>query len=362
MSWIEEWKENITTAEQLRAVLPMTEEEYLRIREEAERFPMSISRYYASLIDPDDPDDPIRRMAVPSASGASLEGTLDTSGEHVSTVLPGIQHKYRQTALVLVSTQCAMYCRYCFRRRLVGLDSEEQVADPKALASYVREHPEINNCLLSGGDSLIQSTERLADWLDALAEIPQLDFIRLGSRTPVTFPARILSDPELLTLLKRTGAKKQLYLVTHFNHRKELTEEALAAVRALQNCGVVVKNQTVLLKGVNDRAETLADLLRGVTAAGIVQHYIFQCRPVVGAKNYFQVPLLEGSRIVNAANAMQNGLGKCADYTMSHYTGKIRILGQTGENELLFQYKQGRDPSRIGEIFTRRMEEGQAWL
>ena len=162
MAWQDEWKNNITTMEELRKVIPMTDEEYALIGEEAGKFPMSISRYYASLIDPSDPDDPIRKMSVPSRSGLSLDGELDTSGEHSNTVLQGIQHKYRQTALVLMTTQCAMYCRYCFRRRLVGLDLEKPADDPDVLVAYLKERPEITNCLLSGGDALLQSTERLA--------------------------------------------------------------------------------------------------------------------------------------------------------------------------------------------------------
>ena len=362
MTWQEEYRENITSAEELRKVLPMTDEEYRLIHEEAERFPMAVSRYYCSLIDPSDPDDPIRKMAVPSSTGSSLEGLLDTSGEHSNTVLPGIQHKYRQTTLVLVSSQCAMYCRYCFRRRLVGYEGEDPTARVEDLVGYLHEHPEINNCLLSGGDAFIQGTEELAKWLDALCEEPQLDFIRFGSRTPVTFPSRITGDAELLDLLSRAGKKKQLYLITHFNHPRELTPEAVAAVRALQDRRIIVKNQTVLLKGVNDDPEVLGTLLRKVSSYGIVQHYIFQCRPVVGATNYFQVPLLEGSRIVKAALAMQNGLGKCADYTMSHVTGKIRILGEMGDGELVLQYKQAKDPSRIGAIFTRKVEPDAKWL
>jgi L-lysine 2,3-aminomutase len=208
----------------------------------------------------------------------------------------------------------------------------------------------------------MQTNERLATWLDTLADVPQLDFIRIGSRTPVTFPCRITEDPALLELFSRIGEKKQLYLITHFNHPREVSEQAVAAVHSLMRSGVIVKNQTVLLKGVNDDPEVLALLLRKMTSTGVVQHYIFQCRPVVGATNYFQVPLIEGSRIVNAANSLQNGLGKCADYTMSHKTGKIRILGETGEGELLFQYKQAKDPSQIGKLFTRKMNDGQAWL
>jgi len=362
MTWQEELRRNVTTAEQLREILPMTDEEYRLIKEEADRYPMSISRYYCSLIDPSDHDDPIRKMAVPCRTGSSTEGLLDTSGEHSNTVLPGVQHKYRQTALILSSSQCAMYCRYCFRRRFVGMEEEEIAADVQSAVEYVKQHPEITNCLVSGGDAFILPTEKVEEWLAALAELPQLDFIRIGTRTPVTFPHRITGDPELVNLLARIGEKKQLYVVTHFNNPREFTEESVAAVRALQKAGVIVKNQSVLLKGINDDPEVLGRLLRMVTSYGIVQHYIFQCRPVIGATNYFQVPLIEGSRIVNAANAMQNGLGKTADYTMSHHTGKIRILGQLENGELLFQYKQAKDPSRVGTIFTKKVGPEDKWL
>ena len=362
MTWQEELRENITTAEQLRELIPMTDEEYQKIKEEAERFPMSIPRYYASLIDPSDPDDPIRKMAVPSISGISLEGLLDTSGEHSNTKLPGVQHKYAQTALVLSASQCAMYCRYCFRRRFVGMEDEEICTDPEAAAAYIRKHPEITNCLVSGGDALLQSTEAVKRWLETLSDLPQLDFIRIGTRTPVSFPSRITGDPGLLELFARIQKKKQLYVVTHFNHSNEFTKESEAAVHALRDAGIIIKNQTVLLKGVNDNPETLGMLLRKVTSVGIVQHYIFQCRPVVGATNYFQVPIIEGSRIVNAANAMQNGFGKTADYTMSHVTGKIRILGRLENGEMLFQYKQAKDPSMVGQLFTKNLAPDDKWL
>ena len=362
MKWNEELQYNITSAEQLAEPLHLTEEEYRSIKRETEVFPMSVSRYYFSLIDPDDPDDPIRRMAIPSGDLDLGDGDLDTSGESSNTRMQGVQHKYAQTVLVLTSSECAMYCRHCFRRRLVGLSDEEKAADPKQAGDYIRSHPEVTNVLLSGGDALINPTEVIAAWLDEMAGIDQLDFIRIGSRTPVTFPQRITSDPELIEVLGRASQKKQIYLITHFNHPKELTPEALRAVSMLRNAGIIVKNQTVLLKGINDDPAVLGRLLRMVTAAGIVQHYIFQCRPVKGVKTRFQVPIREGIRVVNSAMTMQNGLGKSADYTMSHVTGKIRILGTDASGKVVFQYKQAKDPAMIGKIFSLDLEESATWL
>ncbi len=362
MEWQKMLADNITTAEELRDALALSDEEYVIMREEIKRFPVSITRYYLSLIDTEDPDDPIRKMSVPAGLSELEEGRLDTSGESSNTKLQGLQHKYGQTALVLTTSACAMLCRHCFRRRLVGNDSEEIATDITAVRDYIEANGSINNVLLSGGDAFLLSTEELREWLEALVPLKQLDFIRFGTRTPVTFPQRILSDPGLLELLESFGRKKQLYVVTHFNHPREFTPESEAAVKALQAAGVSIKNQTVLMKGINDDPDVLAELLSGVSSLGIVQHYVFQCRPVKGVKSRFQVPLKTGSQIVQAALARQNGLGKSADYTMSHVSGKIRILGETDSGEMLFQYKQARDAARIGRIFTMKLDGSETWL
>ena len=354
-------QENVTSAEELREPLHLSQEEYEAIREEITQFPMSVTKYYLSLINPDDPDDPIRKMAIPAGHVVFLDGELDTSGEHSNTKARGLQHKYAETALVLVTSECAMYCRHCFRRRLVGLENEEIAADPREIVRYIKEHPSISNVLLSGGDSFLLDTEKIEEWLSALKELDQLDFIRFGTRSPVTFPQRILEDPGLTALLERYTDKKQIYVVTHFNHPNEITDLSAEAVHRLQRARVTVKNQTVLLKGINDDPAVLGHLLKSITSLGIVPHYIFQCRPVKGVKSRFQVPIEKGSRIVSQALAMQNGLGKSVDYTMSHVTGKIRILGTLPDGKMLFQYKQAKNPELIGKIFTREMGD-ETWL
>ena len=362
MNWQTLLRNNLTTADDLRKPLHLSRQEYESIREEISLFPMSVTRYYFSLIDPNDPDDPIRKLAIPSGKTVLSDGNLDTSGEIGNTVLQGMQHKYAETAVILTTADCAMFCRHCFRRRLVGKTDEEIAVDIDAIETYIRDHPQISNVLLSGGDPFLLPTKEIEKWLRRLTRLNQLDFIRFGSRTPVTFPQRITWDYRLLEILNSYCFQKQIYLVTHFNHPKEITRESTAAIQALRKAGIVLKNQTVLLKGVNDDPGVLARLLKEITALGVVQHYIFQCRPVKGVKSQFQVPLLEGSDIVQKALAKQNGLGKAADYTMSHFTGKIRILGRSGEDEMIFQYKQAKDPDNIGRIFTRRIDQSDTWL
>ena len=361
MDWQTIFRNNVTTAQELRDLLKLSQEEFEHIRDEAQLFPMSVTRYYLSLIDPEDPEDPIRKMSVPSGRFVLQDGELDTSGERSNTKIRGLQHKYKETVLVLTTSTCAMYCRHCFRRRLVGTQTEESTGDVDSVAAYIRDHPEVTNVLLSGGDAFMLPTGKIQEWLEKLTVLDQLDFIRFGSRTPVTFPQRILEDDELCRTIERYSQRRQIYVVTHFNHPKELTAESREAIRRLQKAGAVVKNQTVLLRGVNDDPDILGELLRKLTANGMAAHYIFQCRPVKGVKSLFQVPLGRGLEIVQKANNMQNGLGKSADYTMSHVSGKIRILGMQEDGKLIFQYKQAKNREVIGRLFAGDAAE-QKWL
>jgi KamA family protein len=281
-----------------------------------------ITPYYLSLADLSDPDDPILKMCLPSPDELAPGGSLDTSGEADNTVLEGVQHKYKPTALMLSTNRCAMYCRHCFRKRLVGLSEAELNKRVDDAVNYLRAHKEVSNILISGGDSFMNSNRIIERYLHDLSQIDHLDFIRFGSRIPVTLPERIYGDSEFLDLFAHYAEKKAVYLVTQFNHPRELTEESLKAIRAMTARGVAVKNQTVLLRGVNDNAETLAELMRGLTRFGIAPYYVFQCRPVSGVKGRFQVPLQRGCELVDAAKSKQNGFGKCFRYAMSHPLGK----------------------------------------
>ncbi len=189
-----------------------------------------------------------------------------------------------------------------------------------------------------------------------------MDLIRFGSRIPVVWPDRVLKDPQLQELFRSYAGKKQLYLVTHFNHPRELSDPSKELIRLFLKMGIIVKNQTVLLKGVNDDPEILGRLLKDLTAAGVVPYYIFQCRPVRGVKNQFQVPLAEGARIVDAAKNMQNGQGKCVRYCMSTHAGKIEILGNLPDGKLLLKFNQAKDPADASRIFTMELSPGQCWI
>ena len=362
MSWQEELSKGIRTAEQLAEYMGWDQEKLEACRQIAERYPMMITPYYLSLVNKDDPDDPIARMCIPSADEFVPGGSFDTSGEASNTKLEGLQHKYRRTVLLLSTNQCAMYCRHCFRKRLVGLSNEELNKRVDEVVEYVGSHPEINNVLISGGDSLLNPNHIIERYLRELSAIDHLDFIRFGSRLPVTLPERIYGDGELLDMLDEYSDIKTIYVVTQFNHPRELTSEALLAVRALLDRGVQVRNQTVLLRGVNDSPEVLGELFAGLTRAGITPYYIFQCRPVTGVQNRFQVPLLDGIRIVDGAKGLQNGFGKGVRYAMSHPRGKIEIIGTLPDGQTIFKFHQNKYPEDASRIFTCALTHDSRWL
>lgn len=357
-----ELKKNLKSVEHLQQYLNLSEKEKQKLGEILERFPLSITPYYLSLIDFEDENDPIRKMAIPSIKEADFSGSLDTSGEAKNTIIAGMQHKYEQAVLILSTNQCAMYCRHCFRKRLVGFSDEEVAQYFNKMKDYISEHTEVSNVLISGGDALLNDNARLKKILSMLVEIEHVDIIRICTRVPVVWPARITQDQELIELLDEFNQKKQLALITQFNHPKEFTDESAQAVHCIQQVGIPVKNQAVLLKGVNDDADVLSSMLKESVRTGVIPYYVFQCRPVTGVKNQFQVPLTQAIDIVEKARARQNGLGKAFRFCLSHNTGKIEVVGKLSEHELLFKYHEAVDKSRLGKVFPVRVSAEQAWL
>ena len=330
---------SITAVEQLKEYVDLSTKDEKKLKQIIQRHPMRVTPYYMSLIDWKDPNDPIRKMAIPSIEELNLEGSYDTSGEAENTKMSGLQYKYQETALILATNKCAMYCRHCFRKRLVGLKTKEIIERFEDAAVFIKQHPQINNVLISGGDPLVLKNEIIEQILKILSDIPQIRFIRFGSRAPVTFPSRF-EDEEVLAILSRySRPDRRIYVVTQFNHPREITQQSIKAVDNLIKSGVIINNQTVLLKGVNDNPITLVNLLNMLVSIGVNPYYLFQCRPVKRVKHNFQLPLYKGIEIVEKAKAHCNGHSKRFKFIMSHRTGKIEILG-ISEGKIYFKYQQ----------------------
>lgn len=326
-----------------------------------ETFAFRSNDYYLSLIDWDDPDDPIRRIVIPQVRELKHWGRLDPSDEKAYTIMPGLEHKYNSTVLLLLSNVCDGICRYCFRKRVFIEPESECLRDIPAAMKYIEQHREISNVLLTGGDPLVLATSKLDRIIGHLREIEHVQIIRIGTKIPAFNPYRILQDPALLEMIERHSTdSKRIYVMTHFIHPRELTDLAVEAVGLLQRAGAVVANQAPLIRGVNAEPTVLAELLARLSFIGAVPYYIFQCRPALGNKAY-TVPIERGYEIVEQAKAQVSGLAKRIRFVMSHSSGKIEVLGKT-QDFVYFKYHRAADDADSGRFLTFERNPHACWL
>ncbi len=349
----------ITSVKKIEALSPEDRAVAVKV---SERFVFRTNEYYQGLINWDDPDDPIRRLVIPDANELNEWGSLDASKEELYTRVPGLEHKYADTALLLCNDVCGAYCRFCFRKRLFMDENDEVVRDVSAGIEYIRCHPEISNVLLTGGDPLIMSTSKLEPIIARLREIPHVKIIRLGSKIPAFNPFRIIEDPALLAMFERysTTDAGRIYVMCHFNHPVELTPEAKSGLQCLQAHSAVTINQTPMIRGVNDEPRILSELFNELSYLGVPPYYVFQCRPTEGNESY-SVPLEEAYGIFQESQERVSGLAKRARFSMSHATGKIEVLGLTRDN-ILLRYHRAADPARVGEILIFRRNPDAHWF
>ncbi|UCH82723.1 MAG: KamA family radical SAM protein [Candidatus Latescibacterota bacterium] len=315
----------------------LTDEEKSRLKHVTDEFAFRANEYYLSLIDWEDPNDPIRRLVIPSESELDLWGELDASCESEYTKVPGLEHKYNATGLLLVNDVCGAYCRFCFRKRIFMTENDEVSKDVTAGIEYIRRHTEITNVLLTGGDPLVMSTGRLEKIVKQIREIDHVKVIRVGTKMPAFNPWRILNDPSLPALVRKyTRFDKRMYFVVHFNHPRELTEVAIEGLAILRRAGAILVNQTPLIAGVNDDPFVLSELFNKLSYIGVPPYYVFQCRPTLGNKTY-SVPLERAYEIFEQGRMNSTGLARRGRFVMSHSTGKIEVVGLS-EDHIYFKY------------------------
>jgi lysine 2,3-aminomutase len=304
--WRWQLRHAVTSASGLAKHLVLTDSE----REGAERaeaagFPISVTPYYLGLADANDPGCPIRRQVVPlAAEQITAAGDLrDPLGEEVHEVAPELVQRYPDRALLLVSDRCSVYCRFCTRSRMVGAGGgARSLSRLEPALEYLRVHPEVTDVIISGGDPLVMSTQRLVSIVEAVRAIPSVETIRLATRVPVTLPQRITE--ELLTALR---PHHPLWVMTHFNHPRELTRASIRACQMLADAGFPVMNQTVLLRGINDDADTLAQLFRGLVKQRVRPYYLLQMDPVVGT-SHLRTPVHQGREIMERLQGRLSGI------------------------------------------------------
>ena len=323
--WRSQLKHRISTVEDLRQWINVTPDEEQAIQDSEGKYRWSITPYYAALMDKDDPMCPIRQQSVPSVQEfISFAGSdNDPVGDTVYRKTNRVVHKYPDRVIFLITEVCAVYCRHCTRKYhttdLSGTYFESnEAASWEQDFEYIASHPEIRDVLLTGGDPLTYSDEKLELIISRLRKIPHVEIIRIGSRYPVLLPQRI--TPEFCAMLEKYHP---IWLNTHFNHPKEITPEAAAACDRLLRHGIPVQNQTVLLKGLNDDLETMKSLLKGLLKIRVRPYYLYHCDNVTGV-SHFVTSIEKGREIMRGLLGHMTGFA-VPQYIVTTKLGKIPL-------------------------------------
>ena len=334
--WTWQVKNRIETFEELSKYFTFAPEEAEGIKQALAKFRMAITPYYLSLIDPNDPYDPIRRQAIPQGAECNIAPAdlNDPLHEDEDSPAPGLTHRYPDRVLFLITDMCSMYCRHCTRRRFAGQKDDESPVDriEKCLA-YIEKTPEVRDVLLSGGDALMVSDKKLEYIIQRLRAIPHVEIVRIGSRTPVVCPQRITDD--LVNMLKKYHP---IWLNTHFNHPNEMTPEAQAAVAKLADAGIPLGNQTVLLRGVNDCVHVMKKLMHELVRNRVRPYYIYQCDLSMGLE-HFRTPVSKGIEII------ENLRGHTSGYAVPTFV--VDAPGGGGKTPVMPQYVISQSPDKV---------------
>lgn len=307
----------------LERVLRLSEDERAALSPYAGRLPIGITPYYASLIDPDCPTQPLRRTVVPTTAEflIAVWESIDPLCEDINSPVPGLVHRYPDRVLFLATDFCPVYCRYCTRSRLVGKSAGElQNRRWLRAIDYIGATPAVRDVLISGGDPLTLSDDRL-DWLlSRLRQIPHVELLRIGTKVPAVLPQRI--TPVLVRLLRQY---QPLWISAHFIHPDELTDEVGAACAMLADAGIPLGSQTVLLAGVNDDLPTLKKLFQGLLQIRVRPYYLYQCDPVAGT-SHFRVSLSRGLELMSSLHGWTTGYAVPTFVVDAPGCGKIPLL------------------------------------
>ncbi len=351
--WQWQQRNRVTTIDVLEKIIPVSPEERAVFEEVTCHFHMGITPYYASLIDPENPHCPIRQESVPSAAELHVLPTdmTDPLAEERDMPVPGLTHRYPDRVLFYVTHNCPVYCRHCTRKRKVADPShsamKKQLDDGIA---YIAAHKEVRDVVVSGGDPLSLSDDRLDEILGRLRAIPHVEIIRLGTRNPVTLPQRITED-----FVKMLSKHHPVFVNTHFNHPRECTAEAFEAARRLADAGCPIGNQMVLLRGVNDDPAIVKELNQKLLMMRIRPYYIYQCDLAKGI-GHFRTKVSKGIEILQALRGYTSGLanpyfvidapdggGKIPiihNYVVSHEGNRLTLKNYCGKT---YYYEEPQD-------------------
>ncbi|MGB8355278.1 MAG: KamA family radical SAM protein [Chthoniobacteraceae bacterium] len=304
--WKWQLKNRVTSLAQLEKHLVLSKEERAGVLLSGNKLALAVTPHFFNLIERDNPDCPIRRQVIPrmEESLTSPHEMSDPCGEDSHMPVPGLVHRYPDRVLFLVTDRCASYCRYCTRSRVVsGAGEQELHTNFEEIYTYLEQHTEVRDVLLSGGDALLFSDDKLEGILKRLRAIPHIEFLRIGSRVPIFLPQRI--TPELCAMLQKYHP---LWMSVHVNHPRELTTEVRDALGRLANAGIPLGNQSVLLRGVNDNLEVMKALVQKLLMCRVRPYYLYQLDLITGS-SHLQVPVAKGIELIEGLRGHTTGYG-----------------------------------------------------
>lgn len=342
-SWQWQVKNGITSISQLRQILNLSEPELLAIDNDKYALPLRITPYYASLLSQDDPNQALRRTMVPTVNEVTMSRGefADPLGEEHHSPVPNLVHRYPDRVLFLSTGFCSAYCRYCTRSHMVAKDKcHIGIKAWEPALQYIRDHSEVRDVLISGGDPLTMPDPHIEYLLSSLRAIPHVEIIRIGTKVPVVLPQRITKT--LVNMLKKYHP---LFMSIHFSHPDELTPEVIEACGRLADSGIPLGSQTVLLKGVNDDLDTMKNLMHGVLKARVRPYYIYQCDPIPGS-SHFRTHVAKGLELIKGLRGFTSG------YAVPTFV--IDAPGGGGKIPLLPEYFLGIEN---GEVILKNYED-----
>lgn len=334
--WKWQVRNRIETLDQLKNYISLTEEEEEGVRRSLASLRMAITPYYMTLIDQENPNCPIRKQAIPTAAEVhySKADLLDPLHEDEDSPVPGLTHRYPDRVLFLITDMCSMYCRHCTRRRFAGQSDASTPQDniEKAI-EYIANTPQVRDVVLSGGDALLISDDKLEYIIKRLRDIPHVEIIRIGTRTPVVLPQRITDN--LVNMLKKYHP---IWVNTHFNHSAEMTEDAKIALARMADAGIPLGNQSVLLKGVNDCVHIMKKLMHNLVMNRVRPYYIYQCDLSMGLE-HFRTPVSKGIEII------ENLRGHTSGFAVPTFV--VDAPGGGGKTPVMPQYVISQSPGKV---------------
>jgi len=349
--WHWQLRNRLRSLEDLERYFHLTgdEVEGVKLALQGRTLPLGVTPYFASLMDPIDPGCPLRRQGIPTSKEGMVGSSdmLDPLAEEADSPVPHLVHRYPDRVLLLVTNNCPMFCRYCTRRRIVGQTNEVPPPELEPAYNYIRKHRRIRDVLISGGDPLTMSTERLEEIVRRIREISHVEIIRVGTRAPVTLPMRV--DDELVSMLKRYHP---IWMSLHFTHPNEITPEVEAACSKLADAGIPLGSQTVLLKGINDSPLTMKKLMQRLLRIRVRPYYLYQCDLAQGI-SHFRTPIRKGIEIIESLRGFTSGYavptyvidapgggGKIPvspNYLLMHEHGRVLLRNYKG---YIYEYRE----------------------